>query len=152
MPFFKVVVRGLTRRPVRTGLTLLGISIGIAAVVALVGISRGFNRSWAAGMKARGTDVVVSNMGSSLIPKPFSASGRDRIAHLPHVAATCAILVDVTRIENAEMMMVSARERGGFAWKNLKLISRRMPHHPAEPAVVVRRTAATVLKKNEVRP
>jgi len=125
MTFFTVIVRGLTRRPVRTGLTL--IAIGIAAVVALVGISRGFNRSWAAGMKARGTDVVVSNMAGSLIPKPFSASVRDRIAHLPHVAATCAILVDVTSIENAEMMMVSAREWGGFAWKNLKLISGRMP-------------------------
>ena len=86
MTFFTVVVRGLMRRPVRTGLTLLGISIGIAAVVALVGISRGFNQSWATGMKARGTDVVVSNMGSSLIPKPFTASVRDRIAHLPHVA------------------------------------------------------------------
>ena len=33
MTFFTVVVRGLIRRPVRTGLTLLGISIGIAAVV-----------------------------------------------------------------------------------------------------------------------
>ena len=33
MTFFTIVVRGLIRRPVRTGLTLLGISIGIAAVV-----------------------------------------------------------------------------------------------------------------------
>jgi putative ABC transport system permease protein len=147
MTFFSVIVRGLTRRPVRTGLTLLGISIGIAAVVALVGISRGFNRSWAAGLKARGTDVVVSNMGSSLIPKPFSASVRDRIAHLPHVDATCAILVDLMSVENAEMMMVSAREWDGFAWKNLKSISGRMPRDPAEPAVVLGRTAADVLKK-----
>src|SRR5467141_2558915 len=89
MTFFAIITRGLTRRPIRTGLTLLGIAIGIAAVVALVGISRGFNRSWTAGLKARGTDVVVSNMGGSLIPKPFSASVRDRIAHLSHVAATC---------------------------------------------------------------
>jgi putative ABC transport system permease protein len=147
MTFFTVVVRGLTRRPVRTGLTLLGISIGIAAVVALVGISRGFNRSWEAGMKARGTDVVISNMGSSLIQKPFGASVRDRIAHLPRVDATCAILVDLMSVENAEMMMVSAREWDGFAWKNLKLISGRMPRDPAEPAVVLGRTAADVLKK-----
>jgi putative ABC transport system permease protein len=147
MTFFTVIVRGLTRRPIRTGLTLLGIAIGIAAVVALVGVSRGFNRSWATGLKARGTDVVVSNMGSSLIPKPFSASVRDRIAHLSHVAATCEIFVDVTSVENAELMMVSAREWDGFAWKNLKLISGRMPHDPTEPAVVLGRTAADVLKK-----
>ena len=38
MTFFVVVLRGLLRRPLRTGLTLAGISIGIAAVVALVGL------------------------------------------------------------------------------------------------------------------
>ncbi|MGA8657361.1 MAG: ABC transporter permease [Chthoniobacterales bacterium] len=147
MTFFTVVVRGLIRRPIRTGLTILGISVGIAAVVALVGISRGFSKSWETGMKARGTDVVVSNMGSSLTPKPFGASVRDRIAHLPHVAATCDILVDLMSVENAQMMMVSAREWGGFTWQNLRLVSGRMPRDPSEPAVVLGRTAADLLKK-----
>jgi putative ABC transport system permease protein len=147
MTFFIVVVRGLLRRPVRTGLTLLGISIGIAAVVALVGISRGLSKSWEVGMKARGTDVVVSNMGSSLTPKPFSAGVRDRIAHLPNVAATCALLVELMSVENAEMMLVSAREWEGFSWKNLRLISGRMPRDASEPAVVLGRTAADLLKK-----
>jgi putative ABC transport system permease protein len=147
MTFFIVVVRGLLRRPVRTGLTLLGISIGIAAVVALVGISRGLSKSWEVGMKARGTDVVVSNMGSSLTPKPFSAGVRDRIAPLPNVAATCALLVELMSVENAEMMLVSAREWEGFSWKNLRLISGRMPRDASEPAVVLGRTAADLLKK-----
>jgi putative ABC transport system permease protein len=147
MTFFTVVTRGLIRRPVRTGLTILGISVGIAAVVALVGISRGFSKSWETGMKARGTDVVVSNMGSSLIPKPFNVSVRDRIAHLPHVAATSGILVDVTSVEDAQMIMISAREWGGFTWNNLKLISGRMPRDATEPAVLLGRTAADVLKK-----
>ena len=147
MTLFTVVTRGLIRRPVRTGLTILGISVGIAAVVALVGISRGFSKSWQVGMKARGTDVVVSNMASSLVPKPFNASVRDRIAYLPHVAATCDILVDLMSVENAQMIMVSAREWGGFSWNNLKLISGRMPRDTGEPAVVLGRTAADVLKK-----
>jgi len=147
MSFVTVVVRGLTRRRTRTTLTLLGISIGIAAVVALVGLSRGLNKSWAAGMKARGTDVVVSNMTSSLVPKPFNASVRDRITHLPHIAATCALLVDLMSVENTEMIMVSGREWGGFAWGNLKLISGRMPNDAQEKAVVLGRTAADVLKK-----
>jgi putative ABC transport system permease protein len=147
MSFVTVVVRGLTRRRTRTTLTLLGISIGIAAVVALVGLSRGLNKSWAAGMKARGTDIVVSNMTSSLVPKPFNASVRDRITHLPHIAATCALLVDLMSVENTEMIMVSGREWGGFAWGNLKLISGRTPNDAQEKAVVLGRTAADVLKK-----
>jgi putative ABC transport system permease protein len=147
MTFFAVVVRGLMRRPVRTGLTLVGISIGIGAVVALVGISRGFEKSWEIGLSARGTDVVVSNMSTSLTPKAFSASVRDRIAQLPHVAATCALMVELMSIENSQLMMLSAREWDGFAWKNLKLVSGRMPRDAAEPAVVLGQTAAEVLKK-----
>src|SRR5690349_23330474 len=94
MTFFSVITSGLKRRPIRTGLTLLGISVGIAAVVALIGLSRGLVSSWTAGMKSRGTDVVVNNMRGSLTPKPFPASTRDRVANLPDVAATCMILVD----------------------------------------------------------
>lgn len=147
MTFLTVVTRGLLRRPVRTGLTLVGISIGIAAVVALVGISRGFETSWQAGMKTRGTDVVVSNMGSALTPKPFSASVVDRITPLPHVAETCALLVDLISVEQADMMIVSARQWGGFSWKNLKIVSGRLPNDAAEKAVVLGKTAAEVLQK-----
>jgi len=147
MNFPTVIVRGLLRRPVRTGLTLVGISIGIAAVVALVGISRGFEQSWAKGMRARGTDIVVSNMGSALAPKPFSDTVRDRIAALPGVTATCAIFVDLTSIEDSSMMIVSAREWGGFSWENLKLVAGRLPAHADELSVVLGQSAAEVLRK-----
>ena len=105
------------RRRVRTGLTLIGISIGIAAVVALVGISRGFEKSWEVGLKARGTDIVVSNMSTSLTPKPFSASILDRISTLPHIAATCSLMVELMSMRTQQMMIVSAREWDGFGWK-----------------------------------
>lgn len=147
MTFFSVVVRGLLRRPVRTGLTLAGISIGIAAVVALVGMSRGFEKSWQVGLKARGTDMVVSNMGGGLTPKPFDASVRDRIAGLSHVAATCNLLIQLTSIEDSGLMILSAREWGGFSWSNLEVVSGRMPRDAAERAVVLGQTAAEVLKK-----
>lgn len=147
MTFFIVVFRGLVRRPVRTGLTLIGIAIGIGAVVALVGISRGFDKSWESGMKARQTDVVVSNMGSALIPKPFDAKVRDRITPLPLVAETCALLVDLVSIENSQMTMISAREWGGFTWNHLRLLEGRMPRDANEEVVVLGRSAADVLKK-----
>jgi putative ABC transport system permease protein len=147
MTFFDVIARGLKRRPIRTGLTLLGIAVGIAAVVALIGLSRGLVTSWTAGMKSRGTDIVVHNMRGSLTPKPFPAATRDRIARLPGVAATCMILVDLMSVENAELMIVSGREWGCFAWENLKLVSGRMPKDQMERAVLLGTTAADVLKK-----
>ena len=145
MTFFDVITRGLLRRPIRTGLTLLGIAVGIAAVVALIGLSRGLVASWTAGMKSRGTEIVVHNMRGSLTPKPFPAATRDRIAHLPGVAATCVILVDLMSVENAELMIVSGREWGCFAWENLKLVSGRMPKDHNERAVLLGTTAAELL-------
>lgn len=147
MTFFTVVLRGLLRRPVRTCLTLAGISIGIAAVVALVGMSRGFEKGWQIGLKARGTDLVISSRGGSLTPKPFNASIRDQIARLPGIAATCNLLVEVTSVEDSDLMILSAREWGGFSWSNLKLISGRMPQSGEEQAVVLGVTAADILRK-----
>jgi putative ABC transport system permease protein len=147
MTFFDVITRGLKRRPIRTGLTLLGISLGIAAVVALIGLSRGLVTSWTAGMKERGTDIVVHNMRGSLTPKPFPAATRDRIAHLPGVAATCMILVDLMSVETAELMIVSGREWDCFAWEKLKLVSGRMPKDQNERAILLGTTAADILKK-----
>jgi putative ABC transport system permease protein len=147
MTFLSIVFRSLLRRPVRTVLTLVGISIGIAAVVALVGMARGFERSWETGLRARGTDLVVSNMNTSLTPTPFPASVRDRVTGLPHVAATCSLLVELMSVEDSQMIMLSAREWKGFAWSNLKIISGRLPENEHEPAVVLGKIAADVLKK-----
>jgi putative ABC transport system permease protein len=147
MTFFIVVLRGLLRRPVRTGLTLVGISIGIGAVVALVGMARGFETSWTDGMKSRGTDIVVNNLSSGLTPKPFPAEARDRIAHLPGIAETCALQVEFMSLETAEMAIVSGREWGGFTWNNLKVVSGRLPRDANEKAVVLGTAAAEMLKK-----
>ena len=147
MTFFTVIIRGLLRRPLRTGFTLAGISIGVAALVALVGMSRGFEKSWQVGLKARGTDIVVNNKGGSLVPKPFDASVRDQIKNLPNISATCNILVEVTSVEDSDLMILSAREWGSFCWDNLKLVSGRMPNSATEEAVVLGQTAADLLKK-----
>jgi putative ABC transport system permease protein len=147
MTFPTIIVRGLMRRPVRTGLTLFGISIGIAAVVALVGVSRGFETSWNVGMRTRHIDIVVSTLGSGITPKPFDASVRDRVAAVPEVTDTCALFVDFSSVEDSPMLIVSAREWGGFSWNHLKIVSGRMPNDAMEPAVVLGRTAAETLKK-----
>ena len=147
MTFFTVVVRGLLRRPVRTGLTLVGISIGIAAVVALVGMASGYEKGIGKQLDVIGIDVVVSNMSGGIMPKVYDATLQDRIAKLPHVADTTAVLMQMLSIEDAPMMMVSGRKWGGFAWEKLRLIEGRMPRDGSEHAVVLGRLAAEVLKK-----
>ena len=147
MTFFTIVVRGLLRRPVRTGLTLVGISIGIAAVVALVGLASGYEKSIGKQLDVIGIDVVVSNMSGGFLPRAFDESLQLRIAKLPRVAETTSVLMEMQSIEDAPMMVVSGREWGGFTWAKLKLLSGRMPHDGKEHVVILGRMAAEVLKK-----
>ena len=106
MSFFAIVVRGLMRRRVRTLLTVLGIAIGIAAVVMLVGLAWGFERSWSEGFEAHHTDIVVGNLSGGVMPKTFDASLEEQIA-----AATRAIPTPATLKELVEKIHSLEQER-----------------------------------------
>ena len=148
MTFLTIVTRGLIRRPVRTGLTLVGISIGIGAVVTLVGMAWGYEKSMVRHLDVIGIDLVVSNMSGGILPKTFDASLEEKVARLPHVKETTAVLMQMLSIEDAPMMMVSGREWGGFAWDQLRVVAGRMPKDGGEPAIVLGRLAAEVLERN----
>ncbi|MGC1481437.1 MAG: ABC transporter permease, partial [Chthoniobacterales bacterium] len=148
MNFFTIVLRGLLRRPVRTGLTLLGISIGIAAVIALVGIARGFEASWTDSLSSRGTDIVVSALGSAFTPAPFEQKQMAKLDGLPHIDAVCPIYVTVTSIDQSPMIIVSAREWEGFSWDNLTVKEGRMPTDGDVPEVVLGTSAIETLGKD----
>ena len=147
MTFFTIVLRSLTRRPVRTALTLVGISIGIAAVVTLVGMAWGYEKGITKQLDVMGIDVVVSNMSGGLMPKVFDQSLQEKVAKLPRVAEVTSTLMQMLSVEDAPIMMISGREWGGFAWSMLKVIDGRLPKDGFEKVVVLGRLAAEVLKK-----
>lgn len=147
MTFFTIVLRSLTRRPVRTCLTLVGISIGIAAVVTLVGMAWGYEKGIGKQLDVVGIDVVVSNMSGGLLPKTFDESLQQKVAKLPRVAETTSVLMQMLGVEDSPIMMVSGREWGGFTWSKLKVVSGRLPLNGSEKAVVLGTLAAEVLKK-----
>lgn len=147
MSFFTVILRDLWRRPVRTGLTVLGIAIGIAAVVALVGMASGYEKSVGKELEAAGIDVVVSNMRGGIMPKAFDQSAVRSIAGVPGAADACGTLMQMLSVEDAPMMMVSGREWGGFTWQNLEVRAGRLPRDEREKAVVLGTLAAEILRK-----
>ena len=147
MTFFTIVSRSLSRRPVRTGLTLVGISIGIGAVVALVGMAQGYEKSIEKQLDVIGIDLVVSNMSEGIMPKLYDAALEEKIAALPNVAETTSVYMRMLSVEEVPMMMISGREWGGFAWNNLTLEQGRMPKDANERVVVLGKLAAETLKK-----
>jgi putative ABC transport system permease protein len=65
MHFVDFVLRNLLRRRMRTALTVVGVSVAIAAVVALLSITGGFERSSKDVYESHGVDLVVVRAGVS---------------------------------------------------------------------------------------
>jgi putative ABC transport system permease protein len=95
MPFVLLVFRNLVRQKIRTGLTVLGISIGIAAVVALGIITNSAKAAGGELLRAGGSDFAVGRNGSSdLTLSTLTASDLEKVAVYPEVAHASGVLID----------------------------------------------------------
>jgi putative ABC transport system permease protein len=149
MSLFSIVVRNLLRRRVRSLLTLVGIMIGIGAVVALTSLAWGFEQGWTDTYRARGADIVVARIASrDPLPTPFPSTAVDAMARLHGVAAAAGVLSDLMSIENAPTMLVVGWQPGTFIWDHLKLKQGNWPRSGSEQVVMLGEIAAELLHKS----
>ncbi len=147
MWFLTVIFKNLVRRKVRSLLTIVGIAVGVAAVVAMTAIAWGFEKSWSSTHTARGTDLAVTKTSSkSPMPTAFDESIADELAKLPGVRSVCGLLTDFVGIEESPGMIVFGWEPGSFLWDHLKLVEGRWPGD-GEKAVVLGTVCAELLEK-----
>jgi len=149
MIFLAVVGKNLLHRPTRSLLTITGIAVGIAAVVALSSIAWGFERSWERADAARGADLIILKITTrDPMGAPFDANMKDELLRLPHVAEASGLLSDLMSIEDAPPVLVFGWELHGFLWKHLRLVEGRWPRDDAENAVVLGAVAASLMNKS----
>lgn len=147
MRFITVILKNLLRRKVRSVLTIVGISIGVAAVVAMTAIAWGFEKSWTRAYTARGTDLAVTKTSSkSPMPAPFDVGMLEELRKLPGVKSTSGLLSDFVGIEESPGMILFGWEPGSFLWDHLKLVEGRWPKE-GEKAVVLGTVSAELLDK-----
>src|SRR4030088_865851 len=98
--FLTVVFKNLLRRAVRSLLTVVGIAIGVAAVVALASIAWGFQKSWEQAYTLRGTDLIITKATSrSPLPEPFSDQILSDLVAMPRVQEATGLLTDMIGLE-----------------------------------------------------
>ena len=147
MWFITVIFKNLLRRKVRSLLTIVGISIGVAAVVAMTAIAWGFEKSWTRAYTARGTDLAVTKTSSkSPMPVPFDSSILEELRKLPGVRSSSGLLTDFVGIEESPGMILFGWEQDSFLWEHLKLVEGRWPKN-GEKAVVLGTVSAELLAK-----
>ncbi len=86
MRFYSFVLKNVARRRVRSTLTVISMALAVGAVVALVGVSSGFERSFMDVYQRQKVDIIVQQRGikqrlTSVLPVKLG----DRIAKIPGV-------------------------------------------------------------------
>jgi len=118
-----VIFRNLWRRRTRTILTLIGIGLGVGAIVALVAIGNGLMGGFVEMFSGSEADLVVSQ--ADVFDPSMSALDenlRDQLASLTGVASVTGMLNAEAAADGLPYMMLLGHEPDGFAIERYKLV------------------------------
>ena len=148
MSFLAMVRKNLLRRPIRSGLTALGIAVGIGAVVGLLGLSWGFERAMADTYRARRADLIVRrSSGRSPVPGRFPQETVERLKQFSGVQAAAGLMTDVMSVDEIPLVLILGWPLDSFLWDHLTLEKGRWPRSETERAIVLGTFAAETLGK-----
>jgi ABC-type antimicrobial peptide transport system permease subunit len=117
-----MTLRNLVRRRTRTALTLLGIGISIAAIVALGGLAEGMADLMTKMFRASQTDLLAIEAG---VDADFSAIEErvgSRIAARPEVEAVAGTIMTGVNTERMPMLIVFGYHPRSFAIPHFRII------------------------------
>jgi putative ABC transport system permease protein len=129
---------------------VLGLAVGIAAVMLLTGVSWGFERSMMTIYSSRGIDLIVVRAGvSDQLSSNLDEGLIDRIRAIPGVQDVAPSLMDAVAFEEANLASVLANgwEPGGLLMRGLRVVDGRALEKGDEHAVMLGRVLTLNLGK-----
>jgi putative ABC transport system permease protein len=109
MSFLSILVKNLFRRRTRSLLTIVGLAVAVAAMVALVGVASRFEQSYYELYDRTAVDLVVQESGGSqILNRGIKEDFGEKLATLPGVKQAVGGLVDVIALEKYGLFMVVA--------------------------------------------
>ena len=151
MRFYQFILKNLLQRKARSALTILGVAVAVTAVVALVGIADGFERSFRDLYEKRGVDLIVVRAGSSEhLSSSVPQQVGEQLRALPGVRAVSPGLMDVVSFEEANLTSVALQgwAPDSFLFDDLRLISGRRLQPGDEHGVMLGMVLARNLGKS----
>ena len=118
-----MVVRNLLRRKMRTLLTIFGIAVGVAAVVALGALAEGFVEGYSAIAGGSGADLlVVQDEALDIVFSAVDQQVAERVAALPGVDRVTGMIYTYAATENTPYFIVYGYDPQGFAIDHFKIV------------------------------
>ena len=128
MRFSTFIARNMIHRKARTSLTVLGLSVGIAAVMILTGIAWGFERSFLKIYQSKGIDLVVVRAGiSNQLSSNLDAGLADKVRAVEGVADVSPSLIDTVSFEDRNLVSVLTNgwEGGSRLFRGVRVLEGR---------------------------
>ncbi len=128
MTWAKLIRKNLLRRPMRTGLTAAGVSIGVGLIVALLSITNGVANTANQLIHLGRADFGLFQSGTtdltkSLLPQSLEA----RIRKEPGVQQVAGIELYVTTVNEQTSFLILGMKPGQFPWQRLVLVRGKLP-------------------------
>jgi len=118
-----MILKNLLRRKGRTILTLVGISIGVAAIIALGAMAQGIRAGFGAMSQGSQADLVLTQRGSmSAVMSSVDETVADELRVLPEVADVDGILFGSAIIEGADYLFFFGYDPEGFAIDHFRIV------------------------------
>ncbi|HSR48136.1 MAG TPA: FtsX-like permease family protein [Anaerolineales bacterium] len=119
----KIILRNLIRRRGRTLLTVIGIAVGIAAVVSLGAMARALNAGYSAMIGGTRSDLVVSQPDSLDISySSVDESLADELRAMPEVADASGMLQGFVQAEGNPFFFVFGYPAGSFVLDRFQIV------------------------------
>jgi ABC-type antimicrobial peptide transport system permease subunit len=118
-----VIFKNLFRRKGRTILTVLGISIGVAAIVALGALARGMQAGLSSMTRGSEADLVISQSGAlSVIMSSVEEEVAAEVRNWPEVSAVDGVLLGTAMLNGGQQVFVLGHDPQGFAIDHFRIV------------------------------
>jgi ABC-type antimicrobial peptide transport system permease subunit len=140
-----MILRNLWRRKARSLLTMLGIGIGVAAVIALGAMAEGIAQGYAAFAGGSGADLLVtkSDAGDLTLSTVDEQVG-ERIAQVADVRNVSGVIFNMVQLESIPYFIVGGYDPEEIAIQHFKIIEGHSLSRERE--IILGRQAADNLK------
>lgn len=128
-----MVIRNLLRRKGRTVLTVIGISIGVAAIVALGALAQGLERGYGAVLKGSRADLVLSQPDAiDIMYSSLDDTVAEEIAAMPEIDSVSGMIQGFLPAEGAPYFFVFGYPEDSFILPRFQI---QEGHHLTDPEV-----------------
>ena len=118
-----MIFKNLFRRKGRTIVTVLAISIGVAAIIALGAVARGMKAGLTSMTRGSEADLVLSQGGAlSVVMSSVDEEIADEVSNWPEVADVDSVLLGNAMLDGAQQFFIFGHDPGGFAIDHFRIV------------------------------